>query len=352
MRRACCSRARWRGPRTPSGWPPRCEQAVEAGYAARRAGTHPAQAPRPGVDAGRGNPELGCDQRLSRCRRRATWRSVHSPTVPNAHASAMRGATRRRRRRAARSPRPGSLPSATAALRTALTWRRIRRSQERQNSGELRVAAGLADGRQIGEQRGDVLEVVDREAKGLVSLQEAVEHGAADRAEVGAASLGGDVAVEVVAGGERTQLLEQLAERLRGLVKRLARCRFRRAPWRAGRAAFGGLAARHVELAVAAVLGGVERHARTVIERRLGIRRRRLRLLEDDLLGLACRRAAPCRPGRGGCARAVHSRNSTSATSFGSTKTACARRLAAGEGALRRSAAARAGRRGGRARRR
>ena len=50
--------------------------------------------------------------------------------------------------------------------------------------GQDRIAAGLADAGQIAGQSGDPLHVLDREAERLVSLQEAIEHGAPHRAQV------------------------------------------------------------------------------------------------------------------------------------------------------------------------
>jgi hypothetical protein len=55
-----------------------------------------------------------------------------------------------------------------------------------------------------------MLEVLDREAKRLVALQEAVEHRPAHRPQVGAASLRGNASVQVVLCGQRPQLLQQL----------------------------------------------------------------------------------------------------------------------------------------------
>src|SRR5215217_7951266 len=131
--------------------------------------------------------------------------------------------------------------------------------------GELRIAAALAHGGEIGQQRGHVLEVVDRETKRLVSLQEAIEHGTPQEAEVRAAALGREVSVQVVTRGERAERLEQLAQRLRRLVDGLPRIRRVDCLGEPAEALLSSSGA-DVELAVAAVFGGVKRHGRTVIE--------------------------------------------------------------------------------------
>ena len=111
-----------------------------------------------------------------------------------------------------------------------------------------------------------MLHVVDRQPKRLVALQEAVEDRAPHRPQVRPASLGGDATVEVVPCGQGAQLLEQPSDRLGRLVQRLAtrgsvECEGEPAE------ALRGLAARQVELAIAAILGGVEGHATTVFHR-------------------------------------------------------------------------------------
>src|SRR5215211_8822123 len=71
--------------------------------------------------------------------------------------------------------------------------------------------------------------------------------------------------MQVVAGGQRTELVQQPTERLGGLVDRLARfVAFQRC--REAAESLRRVGGAHIELAIAAVLGGVERHRRTVIE--------------------------------------------------------------------------------------
>ena len=106
----------------------------------------------------------------------------------------------------------------------APTWRRRRRSHERQNSASVGVAASLADGGQVAEQGGDVLEVLDGEAQRLVALQEAIEDSAAHQPDVRPAALRGDPAVQVVAGGQRARARRAVREiDSARLVEKLAR---------------------------------------------------------------------------------------------------------------------------------
>ena len=134
MRRRPFCRAPSPRPRTRSGWRSRC------GERSRR-GTRPAG--RVGSRASftrRHRPPTRVPpswaEGSSGCLRRAIWRSVHSPTVPTAHATrcAARPAGEESSGSIAAS---GSEPSSIAALRTAPTWRRRRRSQERQNSASI-----------------------------------------------------------------------------------------------------------------------------------------------------------------------------------------------------------------------
>src|SRR5436190_13639019 len=131
--------------------------------------------------------------------------------------------------------------------------------------GPLGVPAGLADAGEIRQQGRHVLEIVDRRAKRLVALQEAIEHRAAHHAQVCAAPLGGDATVEVMPGGERPELLEQRGDRAGGLRQHVLGGGTLE---RAGEAteALDRLAAGQVQLAVAAVLGRVEGHAGTLDE--------------------------------------------------------------------------------------
>ena len=177
---------------------------------------------------------------------------------------AVGGAPGRRRGRAARRRASGSPPSSMAALRMALTWRRRRRSHERQNSGSfVSPRASLTRG-QVAEQSGHVLEVLDRQAKRLVALQEAIEDGAPHRPEVRSASLGGDPAVQVVPCGQRAQLARAAERSTRPPCRAAREQGFRRMPTRGGRGASTAWPAGQVELAIATILGGVKGHAATV----------------------------------------------------------------------------------------
>ena len=105
-----------------------------------------------------------------------------------------------------------------------------------------------------------MLEVVDREPQRLVALQEPVEDRRADHPDARAAAARGDLGVEVVAGEGGLQLVEQPAERHVGLLDRGAGVVVEML----GEAREAGLRLLRAQeqLAVAAVLGGVERHGR------------------------------------------------------------------------------------------
>ena len=104
-----------------------------------------------------------------------------------------------------------------------------------------------------------MLEVVDGEAQGLVSLKEAVDHVQAQPAEPGAAAFGGMARVEAVRFDRRAQVVEHLQQQLGPAPERVAGF----VVVEGGRKALepaGGLARGEEELAIAAVLGWVEVH--------------------------------------------------------------------------------------------
>ena len=152
-------------------------------------------------------------------------------------------------------------------MRTALTSGRSRLAQSASNLASSVVAAGLGERREVGEQGGDVLDVEHREANGDAGVERAVDHRAANVADRGAEALSGAAGVQVVGRDSRPGLGEQLADLLRrpvegvggaGVGDRLDQPR----PTREQLARGDG------ELAVAAVLGGVElRRLRRFLQR-------------------------------------------------------------------------------------
>ena len=119
-------------------------RAVEAGYGGAPGRADPAQAPRRGVHARRRGCRTWAD--VSGCFRRASWRSVHSPTVPAAHATrcAARPAGEGSSGSIAAS---GSDPSSIAALRTAPDLAAQAALPRAAELGQDRIAASLADAR-------------------------------------------------------------------------------------------------------------------------------------------------------------------------------------------------------------
>ena len=159
----------------------------------------------------------------------------------------------------------GSPPSSTPPCGRRSTWRRSRRSQERKKSRELRIAAGLADARQVASRV--VTCSRSSTAKRSAWFRSRKRSNTAPRTVPRLAPLpcAAAASVEVVPCGQRAQLLQQLGDRVGRLVQQLA-----------GRAAverdreppepLHGLAAGEIELAIAAGLGGVEGTPPTVFD--------------------------------------------------------------------------------------
>src|SRR6266542_5877924 len=214
---AFCCRAQWRGPRTQSGWRLRCARQSNpatrlAGPAASRASCMPKRPPPTRVFrswtrrlAALSPRDLAVGPLADRADR---------PCDPVCGPPGGRGV----QGLDGRVGIGGQLERRLADGAQLATKATFPRGAE---LGQLRLAALLAYRGQVCEQRGHVLEVVNREAERLIALQEAIEYRAPHGAYARAASLCCHLPVQVVPGGERAELVEHARDRGRSLVENL-----------------------------------------------------------------------------------------------------------------------------------